>query len=367
MRSKIGFFTGARSEYGIIKKLIRSIHENDTYKYSIYVSGIHLLKKFGYTVHEIVSDGFNITAEIPVFSEDKAPGYTEFTSIINQLYNILINDNPDIVLIVGDRFESYAASIACHLANIPIVHLGGGSITKGAVDNVYRYNISNLATYHFTTSKGSYNRLLNLPNIDKNKVFFTGSVAVDSILSFKINPKPISEIIPWLKDNFCVLTFHPVTASKEPIAEVMDATIEYILNKKFAVLITYPNNDPGYEKIINVIEKWRGSSRVFIQENLDAPNYYSALNDCSFVIGNSSSGIVEAPYFNKIIINVGSRQEGREMDVGIKTVSCGKKEITSLLDHYFRYGWCNVEGTNIFGDGQAVSRIENILKNVILT
>ncbi len=367
MKKKIGFFTGARSDYGIMKNLIREIQKSDFLDERIYVSGIHLLEKFGNTIEEIRKDGNQELIIIEAFEEQNEPGYKEFTKIINLLSESFQNKSPDTMFLLGDRFETYAAAVACHLAEIPIIHFGGGTITKGAYDNIYRYNISNLATYHFATSKGNFNRLLELPVTQNENIFFTGSIAIDAIKKFKMNPTPIQEIVPGLtKNKFCLITFHSVTQSKENVAEVMDEIIGKVLQRNKQVLITYPNNDPGYKQILEVIEKWKLEKNVFVREHLGAIGYYAALRDCILVIGNSSSGIVEAPYFNKKVINIGTRQEGREADESIISVPCDTSLVLNLLEENLLKDRTKVPYSNIYGDGNALAKIRQIIIEHIL-
>lgn len=367
MKKTIGFFTGARSDYGIMKNLIKEVQGADIFDQRIYVSGIHLLKKFGNTVEEIKNDGFGEFTVIEAFDEQNEPGYKEFSKIIDSLCQNLQKDAPDVMFLLGDRFETYAAALACHFCEVPIIHSGGGTITKGAYDNIYRYNISNLATYHYATSKGNYNRLLGLPVTVDDNIFFTGSFAIDAINEFKNNPRPIQEIVPGLESgNFCLITFHSATRAKENVAEMMNEVILKVLSSGKQVLLTYPNNDPGYKQILEVIEKWRSKNNVFVREHLGANGYYAALKDCLMVIGNSSSGIVEAPYFNKTVINIGTRQEGREADESIITVPCDKAIVLNLLKELLNGSEMQFSCNNIYGDGEALIKIRKILSDHIL-
>lgn len=367
MKKTIGFFTGARSDYGIMKNLIKEVQESNIFDQRIYVSGIHLLEKFGNTVEEIKNDCFGEYTVIEAFNEENEPGYKEFSKIIDLLSENLQQDAPDVMFLLGDRFETYAAALACHFCEVPIIHSGGGTITKGAYDNIYRYNISNLATYHFATSKGNYNKLLALPVTVDDNIFFTGSFAIDAINEFKRNPTSVTEIVTGLDSrNFCLITFHSVTQSKENVAEVMDGVIQKILSKGKQVLLTYPNNDPGYQDILDVIEKWKSNKNVFVREHLGAIGYYAALRDCLMVIGNSSSGIVEAPYFNKTVINIGARQEGREADESIITIPCDKTMVLNLLEEHLNKNEIQVSCNNIYGDGESLIKIRKILSEHIL-
>lgn len=367
MNKRIGFFTGARSEYGIMKNLIKEVKYSESFSYILYVSGMHLLDAFGNTIEEIKKDGFHIDGIIEAYNEDNEPGANEFAKIISKFSTILEKDAPDVLFVIGDRPETYAAVLAAHFARVPVVHSGGGTITKGALDNIYRYNISNLATYHFATSLGNYERLKKLPVIDSENVFFTGSFAIDAIKKFQKKPKSITNVLPEInKEKFCLMTFHSVTHVDEPIHEVMDNCIEYIISQDCEVLLTYPNNDPGYKSIISVIKKWEDQGSVFVVDHLGSQGYYAALNDCKFVIGNSSSGIIEASYFNKPVINIGQRQEGRETDEGVTSIVASSTVVSEVLKDKFDEGWKNIPCNNIYGDGNALGKIMNLFAKEII-
>jgi len=156
------------------------------------------------------------------------------------------------------------------------------------------------------------------------------------------------------------MTFHPVTRRNEPTKDIMGEAIGIILKNKFDVLITYPNNDVGYERILSEIEKWSSNPNVFVSKNLGAKAYYSALNDCTFVIGNSSSGVIEAPYFNKVVLNVGSRQEGRDKDDLVKDI--GTESMLNAINEGFKDGWKNADCSNLYGSGDSSKKIVNIIK-----
>lgn len=340
-----------------MKRLIAVISESQQFDYSLYVSGLHLLKNFGHTIDEIKRDGFEIKEVIDVYKEDAEPGHEEFTLLISKLSVLLQQEKPDVMFILGDRSEAYAAAIACHFAGVKIIHSGGGNLTKGAVDNMYRYNISNLSDIILATSKGSYGRLEKVPVLDDKALVFTGSLAIDAIQHFQQNPKPVTDFVPELEANFALMTFHPVTLSGEAIEEAMSHSIKTIVERDTTVLITYPNNDPGYQGILEVIEKWRGREKVVVRKNLGAQGYYAALQACDFVIGNSSSGLMEAPYFNKQVINIGSRQEGREYDESITNVECNLEEIEKTIENGYASDWAATTCGQIYGDGHALERI----------
>lgn len=363
MKIKIGFFTGARSDYGVTKKLIQNLIDDNDFEVKIFVSGMHLLEKYGNTYNEILDDGFKIYKKIPTYQEVAKDKRNEFSETLNNVYQSIINEDLDAGYIVGDRIEAYGVALALHFLDIPVLHYAGGQITKGAVDNIYRYNISNLAYLHFTTIRTAYHRLKKGSIIDPKHVYFTGSTAIDSINDFLQDPVSIDHLIPSLKNsNYVVMTFHAVTNSNEDVASIMNFAIDEILSLGYKILITYPNNDKGVEDIMEVIDKFRNNNKVIIKKNLGAKGYYSAVYNSKFVIGNSSSGVIEVPYFNKITMNIGNRQEGRDSDFSVWNLKASKEELRSFLDRGQAIKWISSKNQGIYGKGNSSSLIAKIIK-----
>jgi len=363
MKIKIGVFTGARSDYGVTKKLIKNLNDDKIFDVKIFVSGMHLLKKYGNTFNEITDDGFLIYKKINTYQEVAKDKRNEFSETLNKVFESVKNEKLHAGYIVGDRIEAYGVALALHFLNIPVIHYAGGQITKGAVDNIYRYNISNLAYLHFTTIKTAYQRLINLPTLNSENVYFTGSTAIDSIQDFLIKPINISTLIPDLHDdNYVLMTFHPVTNSEEVIEDIMEYSINKILNLKLKILITFPNNDTGADKIISVIENFKSDKNVIVKKNLGTVGYYSAINNSKFVIGNSSSGVIEVPYFNKISINIGRRQDGRDLDQNVWSIKSDTKELNSLIERGNLINWRTLGNNSLYGSGNSIQLINGILK-----
>ena len=362
MAINLGFITGARSDYGLARKLLRELSNDPKFKVWIYVAGLHLLKKYGYTINEIIEDDYKIKKKIRTYTEKGKDKVYEFSTTVNKVYYALKNEGLDAVYIVGDRIEAYASALAAHFLGIPIVHYAGGQITKGAVDNIYRYNISNLAYIHLTTCRSAFGRLQNNFPVEKERVYFVGSTAIDAIFEYKKNPQPISKVSSVLeKDDFALMTFQPVTKTEESIAELMDYSIKEILRQKLKILVTYPNNDTGSEEIIKIIHRYEKNKNVIVYESLGATEYYVALDNCAFVIGNSSSGIVEAPYFNKPVLNIGARQEGRDKDICIRDIEPDTEHVANAIEDGCKQGWPQCRCKQIYGDGNAIEEIKRIL------
>ncbi len=360
----LAFLTGARSEYGIAKPLLKQIVEDPDFNLSIFPDGMHLLKEFGSTVNEINNDGFTITEPIYTYNSIKEKAH-QFSNSVRLTYDILKKYDIDLVYVVGDRIEAYTAALAAHFLKIPIAHFGGGTITAGAVDNFYRYNITNLSDIHFATSKNNYERLVKCVLTKKENVHFTGSTAVDSIIKFKQNKrKHHSGVVKELKiNNFALMTFHPVTANVEPISELMETAIDSIVEHGCDILITYPNNDDGYESIIEVINKWKVKKEIKVVKSLGAEKYYEAIENSLFVIGNSSSGVIEAPYFNKPVINIGTRQDGRDKDPLVKDVKAEVESLINAINMGFADGWENGDCSYLYGYGDSIKKVCSIIKD----
>lgn len=362
---RIGFVTGARSEYGVMKRVIRDIVADDRFEVSIVATGMHYQHKYGDTISEIRRDALAPIIDAPCYVEEERDKEQDFVLLIDTLYKAFQAHPFDVVYIIGDRLEAYGAALAAHFLKIPVAHFAGGQLTNGAVDNIYRYNISNIATVHFVTNTFAKQRLLQCPIIDGNNVFHVGSSAIDSIKEYLKQPKDASEIDERLsRGNYALMTFHSETKgvqAKNTIPEVMDASIATILARGVKLLITYPNNDDGSEAIIKIIEKWQDNTNVVVRKNLGSEYYYTAVDNALFVIGNSSSGIIEIPYFQKYTVNIGERQAGRNAPASIISLPDDCEQVEKALNKLLDNPICTLPQEYIYGKGDSVARIHQIL------
>lgn len=368
MELSVAFLTGARSDYSLAKDFLFALESDEDFELAVVPNGMHLLESYGMTVNEIREDGFYIFEEVPTYADGNLNKSEELSRTVRMMRDTLSRLSPDAVFIIGDRIEAYGCALAAHFADIPIIHSGGGHLTSGAVDNIYRYNISNLSSLHFATSKESYQRLIECTLVERQNVHFVGSVAIDQIKRFKENPRKIDQFVSGLKpDSFALMTFHPVTSVDRDVIEVMIFSIEEILRYDTKILLTYPNNDKGSGEIMSIIDCFRGREDVFVEPHLGAEGYYAALCNCLFVIGNSSSGIMEAPYFHKPVIDIGSRQEGRAKDDSIVSIPGTKKQARSAIKKGFSNGWPEKSCSYLYGKGDSVVRVVKNIKNHFLS
>ena len=332
----------------------------DSIHYKLIVTGSHLLEKFGTTIESIKKD--NLSGEIiqfAAFEENSSPGLIEFNTVSENISTICENEKPHYVFITGDRIEAYACAIGAHFSKTNIIHYGGGNISKGSWDDIYRYNISNLAKYHFVTNEVASENLKQVPSLlDKNEIYNIGSFSVDYLLDFKVKKDN-----PPYSNSFALMTFHPSQKLDENIAEIMDQTIDYLLSRKMSIVITYPNTDPGFEKIVSVINK-QNDSNVTIHKNLGSDQFYSHLKQAKLIIGNSSSSFVEAPYFGNPILNIGKRQDGRISDKIISHCDLNIESIKAWIDQQRS---CNFEKKNceqLFGKGNSINLAVDLLNRL---
>jgi len=361
---EICFITGSRSEVGALITIVDSLIARGEYlDYKILIHGAHNLALFGNTQNELSKRFPSKSIIVKTIFESTKGNCDIFTRTVSVIYEVLLAEKISHVFIIGDRIESYASAISAHLCGAKIYHYGGGNISRGSNDNIYRFNITNLSHVHFTTSKPAYDRLLSLPTIDRRNIHCAGSSSVDSIISFLTAPERIGTYYPQLEDNkYALITFHPDIYDTYNVAELLNLVIQNVINNGLKALVTYPNHDFGYEKIIQVIESWRSNASVVIVKHLGKQKYFSAIYSSRYVIGNTSSGFVEVPYFGKVFYNVGCRQEGRDADPYVKNLDSSAALIShelKQLEHVSEMENCTC--SMIYGNGNASDRIIDIL------
>lgn len=235
----LAFVTGARSEYGVMKNVIRECCKSTPFKISIIATGMHFQHKYGNTIKEIEADNIAPIIYAPCYVEEERDKERDFVSLIDTLYYIYITHKIESIYIIGDRLEAYAAALAAHFLKIKIAHFAGGQITNGAVDNMYRYNISNLASVHFVTNIYAVDRLKRIPIIDNNKIFLVGSSAIDNIINYLKAPRSLTDIDSrLLRNSYVLMTFHSQTIGDFNVPKAMDIAIQTIIDKGKRVLVT---------------------------------------------------------------------------------------------------------------------------------
>jgi len=370
-KKKVCIVSGTRADYGLLRKLISLLNDSDKYELQFIVTGAHLSKKFGETYKEIEKDGFTINYKIDLhLSNDTPIGIGKSTSIgvigFGEAFETL---KPDLLIVLGDRYEILAAVISAMFARIPIAHLHGGELTEGAIDDGIRHSITKLSHTHFVSTEEYRNRVIQLGE-DPNKVFNVGGLGVDSIKSEKLLSRSDLEKvlnIKFSKKNL-LITFHPVTlekdSSSDQVSELLNALME--LNDT-TLIFTMPNADLGNNVIFNLIKYFVDNhEHAYSFNSLGQQNYFSCISHVDAVVGNSSSGILEVPTFKKGTINIGDRQKGRVQAKSVINCSPTKSDIQRAIDYLYSNQFQNslAKVKNPYGDGGASKRIINILNKI---
>ena len=356
----IAFITGTRADYGKIKSLILKVQKKKKFKCYLVITGMHILKKFGYTKVEIDKDRIKNCYEFSNQLSDTTMDII-LANTIKGLNKFLSDKKVDLIVVHGDRIESLAAAISGNLNNIKIAHIEGGEIS-GTVDEIIRHSISKLSHLHFVTNNIAKQRLIQMGEVKKN-IFTIGSPDVDVILSNKLpNISDVKKKYEIKFDNFAICIFHPVTTELKKIKSQVNLLVNNLLKSKFNYVILYPNNDMGSEIILKKIN-WLSQKRLKnfkILPSMRFEYYLSLLKNANFIIGNSSSGIMEAPYYGVPTIDLGTRQSNRAK---IKSIfSTNNYSLILSLIKKFREKKYNFKSLRYFGNGNSHKKFLSILE-----
>ena len=372
MLRKICFVTGTRAEYGLLKFLMEEIKNSESFEMQLVVTGSHLSKKHGYTVDEIINDGFKINSFLDIkLSNDGNNDVCNSTARCIQLFSRTLDKlKPDLIIVLGDRYELLAVVTASMIHRVPIAHIHGGEVTEGAFDDGIRHSITKLSQLHFVASNEYKKRVIQLGE-NPDFVFNVGGLGVDAIKKIKLLSK--KELEDSLKIKFweknLLITYHPLTI---PIKENSKFEISQLLNglSKFEdtlQIFTMPNADPGNKAIFKMINNYSDKRKnVYTFESLGQLRYLSCLAQVDAVVGNSSSGLLEVPSFKKATINIGDRQKGRLLANSVINCSNKTDEIENSIRKIYKKGFKDVleKTKNPYGNGGASKQIKDILKTI---
>lgn len=314
---KVCVVTGTRAEYGLLRPLIQKIDNDSDLELQLVVTGMHLSPEFGLTYQEIEQDGFEITGRNEMLlSSDTPNGITKSIGLGTIGFaDIFTRIAPDMVVILGDRYEALAAATSAMIHRIPIAHIHGGELTLGVIDDAIRHSITKMSALHFTSTEEYRRRVIQLGE-EPERVFYVGALGVENIKTHKLMSKEeLSKNIGFSLDTpFVLVTFHPVTLENSTAGEQFENLLDALDRfPEYHVIFTKANADTDgriiNQKIDEYVNRNKGKSVAF--DSLGMTRYLSALQYCEMVIGNSSSGIVEAPSFNIPTVNIGDRQLGR--------------------------------------------------------
>ena len=373
-KRKICVVTGTRAEYGLLYWLMKEIEADDALELQIIATGAHLSQEFGLTYRTIEQDGFHIDEKVEMLlSSDTAVGITKSMGVeLIGFADALERLKPDILVLLGDRYELLVAAEAALVANIPIAHIHGGEITEGAIDDAIRHCITKMSHIHFASNPEHCRRIRQLGE-DPAHIHEVGIVGIDNIVRMEfLSPDELEQELDFhLGNRFFLVTYHPVTvlgyrkeAAFQNLLDALDAFPEY------RVLITKSNGDAGGRKINDIIDSYAATrdNRVCARTSLGQKRYLSAMKYASAVIGNSSSGLLEAPVLKRATVNIGERQKGRYREASV--IDCAEERdviltaIQKALSSEFQVELQKVEIPH--ADGKIAIRMKNILKDIAL-
>ena len=335
---RIGIMTGTRAEYGLLKPLMQEINKDNDMELYLIVSGMHLSPEFGMTYQEIEEDGFEINAKVEMLlSSDSPAGISKSIGLgVIGFADEFQRADLDMLILLGDRYEALSAAISAMVMRIPIAHLHGGELTEGAIDEGIRHSITKMSYLHFTSTEQYRNRVIQLGE-NPERVFYVGALGVENIKKINLMTKEELErsIHFEIDENTVIVTYHPVTLENNTVEEQFLNLLKVLdRNPKIRMIFTKANADTNGRIVNELIDKYaaQNSERACAFMSLGQKRYLSALKYCRIVIGNSSSGIIEAPSFGKPIINIGDRQKGRICADSV--INCGytQQEIQQAME-----------------------------------
>ena len=356
MKKKILFITCTRADYGKLKSTIINIQKNNNFISRVFVSGMHNMKRYGSTYEEIIND--KIHGIYRYSNQTKNMRMDEILmSTMRGFSPFLIRYNPDLVIVHGDRIEPLACALSSLLNNFLVAHIEGGEVS-GTVDEMLRHSISKISHLHLVSNKTARKRLIQMGE-NKKYIFEVGSPDVDLILSDSL-PKLDSARKRYNISfgKFSIVIIHPVTTNLKNLKRESEIFFSALVKTNLNYIVLFPNNDLGSEMILKEIHKLKSNNRFKIFPSIRFEYYLTLLKNSQFIIGNSSSGIMEAPYYGVTTINIGNRQSNRLKTKLIKNISFNEKKIIKMVDQVKNR---KIIKRKFFGDGNSAEKIEKLL------
>lgn len=367
---KICIITGSRADYGYLVTLMRLIQADPACSLQVAVTGMHLWPEFGETWRSVEADGFPISARIETpFTGTRPADVAKATGRLTEGFAAALEKlNPDFTVILGDRYEIFAAAQACLFLRIPLAHLAGGDVTEGAYDEAMRHAITKMASLHFVTNEQAARRVIQLGE-DPQRVFCIGATSLDLLTSMNFIPRENlgTQIGFIFKKRNLLVTFHPVTlspiSSQAQLAELLTALDDIAADGCTGLLFTAPNADTEGMALLTMLEEYVVSRpHALVYPSLGRERYFSAVAACDVVVGNSSSGIYEVPSFKRPTVDIGDRQKGRSRAQSVIHCESERVAIREAIKEAFTLDCSHV--VNPYGDGQASARLLDVLKAI---
>jgi GDP/UDP-N,N'-diacetylbacillosamine 2-epimerase (hydrolysing) len=374
MKKTISILTATRAEYGLLKPLINRLNNVDEFEVRVVVTGAHLSPEFDLTYKEIEKDGIVVDEKIEMLlSADTTTSISKSMGLaMISFADYFERVQPDLLVVLGDRYETLAVCTVAMNQRIPVAHLYGGETTEGAIDESIRHAITKMSYLHFTSTSVYKNRVIQLGE-QPERVFDVGALGVENIVTQQLlSKKELEESLNFkLTRPYALVTFHPVTLENNQSEEQFQELLNVVSNHKdIDFIFTKANADANGRIINNMIDSYISeNSNAVAYTSLGMIRYLSALKYCNFVIGNSSSGLLEAPSFRIPTINIGDRQKGRIHPTSVINCEPTKNSIESAINLALSEKFIQLasEIENPYGNGQTSEKIVDVIKEFILT
>lgn len=356
---KILFLTGTRADYGKLKSLIKAVEEKDGFEPYIYVTGMHMLTRYGYTAQEVLKDGYkNVYMNINQHVGDHME--IALSNTVKGLSHYIHELKPAMIVIHGDRLEALAGAIVGAFTNTLVAHIEGGELS-GTIDDSIRHSISKMAHIHFVCNSDAYDRLCQMGE-SKSSIYEIGSPDYDVMFNAKL--PEIESVLDYYQipfSEFGIVLFHPVTTDKDSFLSYSKQLVEAINESGKSFVVVYPNNDEGSDYILEAFEDLN-SERVKVFPSLSFEKFIVMLKHSECLVGNSSAGIREAPCYGVPTVNIGDRQNKRFKHKSIIDVDYSKQSVLNAINDCWGLSFSD-SAVNEFGDGKASDRFIDILSD----
>jgi GDP/UDP-N,N'-diacetylbacillosamine 2-epimerase (hydrolysing) len=368
---KIGVITVGRSDFGLYESVLKGLHSSPFFEIALYATGAHFAPEFGRTVSEIVEKGFDYEKGLEMLlASDSPQGVGKGVGLgIISFAQKFASQRPELLLVLGDRIEMLCGPVAAMSYNIPVAHIHGGAVTEGAIDDLVRHAITKMSHIHFVSCQQYADRVMQMGE-EAWRVFNVGAPGLDRIATRKkLSKAEISTRIGLdMEKDTLLLTYHPVTLETQDVDVQVEALLAALKSTEFQLVMTYPNVDVGNAIIIDRFSQFskKHKDRVRLLKNAGTELYFALMEAVIAMVGNSSSGITEAPSFKLPVVNIGTRQTGKLRAPNVIDVGYSAEEIVSGIrvatSNQFKEGLRDIK--NPYGDGHAGEKILEVLRTI---
>lgn len=360
-KKKIVILSGTRAEFGKLKPLLKAIDKDSRYEVHLFVTGMHMLEKYGGTVREVLREFFNVYmynnqafgSRLDIVLSNTIYGFSHYVSEVK----------PDLIIVHGDRAEALAGAIVGSFNNILVAHIEGGELS-GTIDEIIRHSISKLVHIHFVANEQAKKRLIQMGE-KKESIYVIGSPNIDIMFSDDLPSKEyVLKHYEIEFDEYAILMYHPVTTELENLGNNVKKLVDAVIESKLNYVVIYPNNDPGSNIILNEYERFNNIPNFKLFPSIQFEKFLVILKNCKFIIGNSSAGIRETPIYSVPTINLGSRQKNRFHHESIFNIDENKDFILNSINHVIKNS-SKFSPSYFFGKGESATNFKNVLEKKI--